>query len=157
MRTTYKTADELNVGSLVLYTGALYYVGGQYLKEDTETVIALKLVPVLSDQPAITCDLSRNPGYMFKYITYPVFTVSPCGGEDDEIVAVSLYIFARRDTVASWTGGMLTPDGDLVLDSGDTAHYGDLIALIDTGDDFEYRVVDKTRVAKHYKLNYSED
>lgn len=155
MRTERRTADELGVEALVLYTGALYYVGTKYLKDDTIT--GVKLVPVLSDRPSINCDLTRNPGYRFKYVTSPLFAVEPCGDEDDEIVAVALYTFAHREIVATGTEGVLTPRGELVLDCGDVARYGDFIGLIDTGDGFEYRIISTERLAKHYVLDFTEE
>lgn len=155
MRTERKTADELGVGALVLYSGALYYVAAEYLKDGTIT--GLRLTPALSDRPPIHCDLTRNPGYLFKHVTNPVFAVEPCGSEDDEIMAVALYVASDRASVAMWAEGTITPISGLRLDSGDMARYGDLIGLIDTGDGFEYRVVDRTRVSKHYKLDFSEE
>lgn len=154
MRTKRKTADELGIGALVLYTGALYYVGTKYLMDDT--IVGIKLVPVLSDRHPINCDLTRNPGYRFKYITSPMFAVEPCGDEDDEIVAVTLYTFAHREIVATGTESVLTPRGELVLDCGDVARYGDFIGLIDTGDGFEYRIISAERLAKHYVLDFTE-
>ena len=154
MRTERRTADELGVGALVLYTGALYYVGAEYLKDDT--IVGIRLVPILSDRPPINCDLTRNPGYRFKYVTSPMFAVEPCGGEDDEIMAVALYTFAHREVVAVGTESVLTPNGALVLDNGDVARYGDFIGLIDTGDGFEYRIIGKERLAKHYVLDFTE-
>ena len=154
MRTERRTADELGVGDLVLYTGALYYVGAQFLKDDT--IVGIKLVPVLSDRPPINCNITRNPGYQFKYVTSPMFSVEPCGDEDDEIVAVALYTAAHREVVAVGTESVLTPRGELVLDCGDVARYGDFIGLIDTGDGFEYRIISKERLAKHYVLDFTE-
>ena len=154
MRSERRTADELGVGALVLYTGALYYVGAQFLKDDT--IIGIKLVPVLSDRPPINCDLTRNLGYRFTYITSPMFAVEPCGDEDDEIVAVAYYAFAHRAVVATGPESVLTPDGKLVLDCGDVARYGDIIGLIDTGDGFEYRIISTERLAKHYVLDFTE-
>lgn len=155
MRTERRTADELNVGALVLYTGALYYVSTQFLKNDI--IIGVKLVPVLSDRPPINCDLTRNLGYRFKYITSPMFAVEPRGDEDDEIVAVALYTFAHREVVAVGTESVLTQSGALVLDCGDVAHYGDFVGLIDTGDGFEYRLISTERLAKHYVLDFTEE
>ena len=154
MRTERRTADELNVGALVLYTEALYYVDARFLKEDT--LIGIKLVPVLNDRPPINCDLTRNPGYQFKYVTSPMFAVEPRGDEDDEIVAVAYYDFAHREIVATGTESVLTPSGALVLDCGDVVRYGDLIGLIDTGDGFEYRLISTERLAKHYVLDFTE-
>lgn len=156
MRTERRTADELGVGALVLYTGALYYVGTKYLKDDT-IIIGVKLVPIFNDRPPINCDLTRNLGYRFKYITSPMFAVEPCGDEDDEIVAVALYTFAHREVVAVGTESVLTPSGTLVLDCGDVARYGDFIGLIDTGDGFEYRLISTERLAKHYVLDFTEE
>ena len=154
MRTERRTADELGMGALVLYTEALYYVGAEYHKDDT--FVGIKLVPVLSDRPPINCNLTRNPGYRFKCVTSPMFAVEPCGEEDDEIVAVAYYDFAHREVVAAGTESVLTPSGTLVLDSGDIARYGDFIGLIDTGDGFEYRIIGKERLAKHYVLDFTE-
>lgn len=155
MKTERKTASELGVGALVLYSGALYYVGAEYLKDGAIT--GLRLTPVLSDRPPIHCDLTRNPGYLFKHVTYPVFAVEPCGSEDDEIMAIGLYVASDRASVAMWAEGTITPISGLRLDSGDTARYGDFIGLIDTGECFEYRVVDRVRLSKHYKLDFSEN
>lgn len=153
MRTERRTADELGTGALVLYTGALYYVGAEYCKSDT--IVGIKLVPVLSDRPPINCNLTHNPGYQFRYVTSPMFAVEPCGDEDDEIVAVALYTFAHREVVAVGTESVLTPSGALVLDCGDVARYGDFIGLIDTGDGFEYRIISTERLAKHYVLDFT--
>lgn len=155
MRSELRTADELGVGALVLYTGALYYVGTLYLKDD-DTVVGVKLVPILSDRPPINCDLTRNPGYRFKYVTSPMFAVEPCGDEDDEIVAVAYYDFAHREVVAAGCDSVLTPSGALVLDCGDVVRYGDFIGLIDTGDGFEYRIISTERLTKHYVLDFTE-
>lgn len=155
MRTERRTADELGVGALVLYTEALYYVGAEY-RDDSGAVIGIKLVPILSDRPPINCDLTRNPGYRFKYITSPMFAVEPCGDEDDEIVAVAYYDFTHREVVAAGTESALTPSGALVLDCGDVVRYGDFIGLIDTGDGFEYRIISAERLAKHYVLDFTE-
>lgn len=154
MRTERRTADELGLGALILYTGALYYVSAEFCKDDT--LIGVKLVPVLSDRPPINCDLTRNPGYLFKYVTSPMFTVEPCGDEDDEIVAVAYYDYAHREVVAAGTESVLTPSGALVLESGDVVRYGDFIGLIDTGDGFEYRIISKVRLAKHYVIDFTE-
>lgn len=156
MRTEHKTADELGLGALVLYTGALYYVGSEYLDGDDGSVTAVRLVPVLSNRPPVLCDLTRNPGYRFKYVTSPMFAVEPCGDEDDEIVAVAYYDFAHREVVAAGTESVLTPSGALVLESGDVVRYGDFIGLIDTGDGFEYRIISTERLAKHYVLDFTE-
>lgn len=155
MKTERKTASELGAGALVLYAGSLYYVGAEYLKDGAST--GLRLTPALSDRPLIHCDLTRNPGYLFKHVTNPVFAVEPCGSEDDEIVAVGLYVASDRASVAMWAGGTITPIGGLRLDSGDMARYGDFIGLIDTGEGFEYRVVSRERISKHYKLDFSEE
>ena len=156
MYTERKTANELGIGALILYTGNLYYVGAQYFDED-EAIIAIKLIPVLSDRPPINCDLTRNPDYLFKKVARPVFPVEPCGSEDNEIMAIGLYFFADRAFIAEWAEGTIAPTGRLILGSGDLARYGDFIGLIDNGEDFEYRVVGKSRVSKHYKLNFKED
>ena len=156
MRTERRTANELGVGALVLYTGALYYVGAEYL-DDSGVVVGVKLVPVLSDRPPINCDLTRNPGYQFKLVTRPVFAVEPCGGEDTEIMAVGLYTFASHESIRHWTGGTITSPGSLVLDCGDVVRYGGFIGLIDTGDGFEYRIISTERLAKHYKIDFTEN
>ncbi len=155
MKTEYKAAGELGVGTLILYAGALFYVEAEYLKDGTVT--GLRLTPVLSDMSPIHCDLTRNPGYLFKRIANPVFPVEPCGSEDDEIMAIGLYVFSDRAYVAEWAEGTIAPTGRLILDSGDIARYGDLIGLIDNGEGFEYRVVDRVRIAKHYALDFTEE
>ena len=154
MKTERKTASELGVGALVLYTGALYYVRAEYLKDGVIT--GLRLTPALSDRPPIHCDLTRNPSYLFKHVIDPVFAVEPCGSEDDEIMAVGLYVASDQSSVAMWAEGTITPISGLRLDSGDTARYGDFIGLIDTGEGFEYRVVSKERISKHYKIDFTE-
>lgn len=156
MKTERRTADELGLGALVIYTGALYYIGSEYLDEDDGSVTAVRLVPILSSGRPILCDLTRNPGYLFKHVAHPVFAVEPCGSEDDEIMAVAFYDATYRGPIAIWAEGEFTPSSDLLLGSGDIAHYGDFIGLIDTGEGFEYRVVGKERLSKHYVLNFTE-
>lgn len=157
MKTEYRKADELGLGALIIYAGALYYIGSEYLDDGDGSVTAVRLVPTLSNRCPVLCDLSRNHGYLFKHVAYPVFAVEPCGGEDDEIMAVALYAATYRDPVAIWAESVITPNSDLLLGSGDTAHYGDFIGLIDTGEGFEYRVVGKERLSKHYKIDFTED
>jgi hypothetical protein len=157
MKSVLKTADELWIGDLIVYTNTLHVVSEQRLTVDGEHVASMLIKPYLSDGPLTRIEVLRNPGYLFKNVTRPVFSVEPCGSEDDELTAVGLYVFSAREAIAAWAQGDLSPDGDLILDSGDTAHYGDFIGLIDTGEGFEYRVVGKERLSKHYKFNFSEE
>ena len=49
-------------------------------------------------------------------------------------------------------GSSVRSDGSLPLENGDIAHYGDVIALVDNGDAFEYCIVDKYALSKHVRL-----
>lgn len=157
MQSVLKTADDLWVGDLIIYTNTLHVVSEQRLTTDGEHVASLLIKPYLSDGPLFRIEALRNPGYKFRCVTRPVFSVEPGGSEDDELTAIGLYVFSAREVIAKWARGNLYPDGDLALESGDIAHYGNLIGLTDTGDGFEYRVVSKARISKHYRLDFTEE
>ena len=157
MKSVLKTADDLWVGDLIVYTNTLHVVSEQRLTVDGEHVASVLIKPYLSNGPLTRIEALRNPGYLFRCVTRPVFRVEPCGSEDDEFMAIGLYVFSAREVIAAWARGNLYPDGDLALNSGDIAHYGNLIGLTDTGDGFEYRVVSKARISKHYRFDFTED
>lgn len=157
MQSAPKTADDLWIGDLVVYTNVLYVVSEQRLTVDGEHVASMLIKPYLSDGPLTRIEVLRNPSYLFRCVTRPVFPVEPCGSEDDELTAIGLYVFSAREVIAAWAQGNLYPDSGLALDSGDIASYGDLIGLIDTGEGFEYRVVSKARISKHYQLDFTEE
>lgn len=152
MQSSLKTADELNVGALIIYTNTLYVVSEQRLTINGEHVASLLIKPEFSDGPLTRIEVLRNPGYKYRYVTNPVFAVEPCDDTDLEIMAVALYDYAHREIIADYVCSSVRSDGSLPLESGDVAHYGDLIALVDNGDTFEFRVVDKYRFAKHFRL-----
>lgn len=152
MQSTLKTADELGIGALIVYTNTLYVVSEQRLTVDGKHVASMLIKPEFSDGPLTRIEVLRNPGYKYRYVTNPVFAVEPCDDTDLEIMAVALYDYVHREIVADYVGSAVRNDGSLPLESGDVAHYGDLIALVDNGDTFEYQIVDKYRFAKHFRL-----
>lgn len=152
MQSILKTADELWVGDLIIYTNTLHVVSEQRLTVDGEHVASLLIKPYLSDGPLTRVEVLRNPGYMYRYVTHPVFAVEPCDDTDLEIMAVALYTAAHKEIVADYAGSSVRNDGSLPLENGDIAHYGDVIALVDNGSTFEYRIIDKYRFAKHFRL-----
>lgn len=152
MQSALKTADELDVGALIIYTNTLYVVSEQRLTVDGEHVASMLIKPEFSDGPLTRIVVLRNPGYKYRYVTVPIFAVEPCDDTDLEIMAVALYDYAHREIIADYVCSTVRSDGSLPLESGDVAHYGDLIALVDNGDTFEYRIIDKCRFAKHFRL-----
>lgn len=152
MQSVLKTADELGIGALIVYTNTLYVVSEQRLTVDGEHVASMLIKPEFSDGPLTRIEVLRNPGYKFRYVTNPVFAVEPCNDTDLEIMAVALYDYAHREMIADYVCSSVRSDGSLPLESGDVAHYGDLIALVDNGDTFEFRIIDKYRFAKHFRL-----
>lgn len=152
MQSTLKTADELGIGALIIYTNTLYVVSEKRLTVDGRHVASMLIKPEFSDGPLTRVEVLRNPGYKYRYVTNPVFAVEPCDDTDLEIMAVALYDYAHREIVADYVCSAVRSDGSLPLESGDVAHYGDLIALVDNGDSFEFRIIDKCRFAKHFHL-----
>ena len=152
MQSVLKTADELWVGDLIIYTNTLHVVSEQRLTIDGEHVASLLIKPFLSDGPLTRIEVLHNPGYKYRYVTNPIFAVEPCDDTDPEIMAVALYDYAHREIIADYVCSAVRSDGSLSLESGDVAHYGDLIALVDNGDTFEYRIIDKYHFAKHFRL-----
>lgn len=152
MQSSLKTADELGVGALIVYTNTLYVVSEQRLTVDGEHVASMLIKPYFSDGPLTRIEVLRNPDYKHRYVTNPVFAVEPCDDTDLEIMAVAFYDYAHREIIADYVCSSVRGDGTLPLESGDVAHYGDLIALVDNGDAFEFRTIDKYRFAKHFHL-----
>ena len=68
------------------------------------------------------------------------------------MLAAAVYTSAHKEIVADYVGSSVRADGSLPLESGDVAHYGDVIALVDTGTAFEHCIVDKYALAKHVRL-----
>lgn len=152
MQSTLKTADELGIGSLIIYTNTLYVVSEQRLTVDGKHVASMLIKPEFSDGPLTRIEVLRNPGYKYRYVTNPVFAVEPCDDKGSNILAVAVYTSAHKEIVADYVGSSVRGDGSLPLENGDIAHYGDVIALIDNGDTFEYQIIDKYRFAKHFRL-----
>lgn len=152
MQSVLKTADELGVGALILYTNTLYVVSEQRLTVDGEHVASMLIKPYLSDGPLTRVEVLRNPGYLFRCVTVPIFLVEPCDDKGSNILAVAVYTSAHKEIVADYMGSSVRGDGSLPLENGDIAHYGDVIALIDNGDAFEYCIVDKYSLPKHVRL-----
>lgn len=152
MQSGLKTADELWVGDLIIYTNTLYVVSEQRLTVDGEHVASLLIKPYLSDGPLTRVEALRNPGYLFRCVTVPIFAIEPCDDKMLDVLAVAVYTAAHKEIVADYVGSSVRSDGSLPLESGDIAHYGDVIALIDNGEAFEYSIVDKYELAKHVRL-----
>lgn len=152
MQTVLKTADELWIGDLVIYTNTLHVVSEQCLTVDGEHVASLLIKPYLSDGPLTRVEVLRNPGYLFRCVTIPIFALKPCDDKGSDILAVAVYTSAHKEIVADYVGSSVRSDGSLPLENGDIAHYGDVIALVDGGNAFEYRVIDKYTLAKHVRL-----
>nr|DAY35364.1 MAG TPA: hypothetical protein [Caudoviricetes sp.] len=152
MQSVLKTADELWIGDLIIYTNTLHVVSEQRLTVDGEHVASLLIKPYLSDGPLTRVEVLRNPGYLFRCVTIPIFAVEPCDDRGSNILAVAVYTSAHKEIVADYVCSSVRADGSLPLESGDTARYGDVLALVDTGDALEYRVVDKYTLAKHVRL-----
>lgn len=152
MQTVLKTADELWVGDLIIYTNTLHVVSEQRLTVDGEHVASLLIKPYLSDGPLTRVEVLRNPGYLFRCVTIPIFAVEPCDDKGSSILAVAVYTGAHKEIVADYVGSSVRSDNSLPLESGDNAHYGDVIALVDNGETFEYCIIDKYSLPKHVRL-----
>lgn len=152
MQSVLKTADELWIGDLIIYTNTLHVVSGQRLTVDDEHVASLLIKPYLSDGPLTRVEVLRNPGYQFRSVTTPIFAVEPCDDKKTDVLAVAVYTSAHKEIVADYVGSSVRSDGSLPLENGDIAHYGDVIALIDNGTTFEHCIVDKYSLAKHARL-----
>lgn len=152
MQSVLKTADELWVGDLIIYTNALHVVSEQRLTVDGEHVASLLIKPYLSNGPLTRIEVLRNPGYLFRCVTVPIFAVEPCDDKKPDVLAVAVYTGAHKEIVADYVGSSARSDGSLALENGDIAHYGDVIALIDNGTTFEHCIVDKYALAKHARL-----
>ena len=152
MQSVLKTADELWVGDLIIYTNTLHVVSEQRLTVDGEHVASLLIKPYLSDGPLTRVEVLRNPGYKFRCVTVPLFSIEPCDDKMLDVLAVAVYTAAHKEIIADYVGSSVRSDGSLPLESGDIAHYGDVIALIDNGEAFEYCIVDKYALAKHVRL-----
>lgn len=152
MQTVLKTADELRIGDLIIYTNALHIVSEQRLTIDGEHVASLLIKPYLSDGPLTRIEVLRNPGYKFRCVTVPIFAVEPCDDTKPDVLAVTIYTGAHKEIVADYVGSSVRGDGSLPLGNGDIVHYGDVIALIDNGETFEHCIVDKYALAKHVRL-----
>lgn len=157
MQSVLKTADELWIGDLIVYTNTLHVVSEQRLTVDGEHVASLLIKPYLSDGPLTRIEVLRNPGYLFRCVTVPIFTVEPCDDKMQNILTVSIYTGAHKEIVADYVGSPIRSDGSLPLENGDIAHYGNVIALIDNGAAFEYRIIDKYELAKHARLITTEE
>lgn len=152
MQSVLKTADELWVGDLIIYTNTLHVVSEQRLTVDGEHVASLLIKPYLSDGPLTRVEVLRNPRYKFRCVTVPIFAVEPCDDKMLDVLAVAVYTNAHKEIVADYVGSSVRSDGSLPLENGDIAHYGSAIALIDNGTAFEHCVVDKCVLAKHVRL-----
>lgn len=156
MQSVLKTADELWIGDLIIYTNTLHVVREQRLTVDGGHVASLLIKPYLSDGPLTRVEVLRNPGYLFRRVTIPIFLVDPCDDIGPNTLAVAVYTSAHKEIVADYVGSSVRADGSLPLESGDIAHYGDVIALIDNGEAFEYCIVDKYSLSKHVHLITSD-
>lgn len=152
MQSVLKTADDLWVGDLIIYMNTLHVVSEQRLTVDGEHVASLLIKPYLSDGPLTRVEVLRNPGYLFRCVTVPIFAVEPCDDKKPDVLAVAVYTSAHKEIVADCVDSSVRSDGSLPLESGDIAHYGDVIALIDDGETFEHRIVDKYTLTKHVRL-----
>nr|DAU61320.1 MAG TPA: hypothetical protein [Caudoviricetes sp.] len=152
MQSVLKTADDLWIGDLIIYTNTLHVVSEQRLTVDGEHVASLLIKPYLSDGPLTRIEVLRNPGYRFRCVTVPIFAVEPCDDKMCDVMAVAVYTGAHKAIVADYVGSSVRSDGSLPLENGDIAHYGDVIALINNGTAFEHRLVDKYALAKHARL-----
>ena len=152
MQSVLKTADELWIGDLIVYTNTLHVVSEQRLTVDGEHVASLLIKHYLSDGPLTRIEVLRNPGYLFRCVTVPIFSVEPCDDKMLDVMAVAIYTSTHKEIVADYVGSLIRGDGSLPLENGDIAHYGDVIALIDNGTTFEHCVIDKYALAKHVRL-----
>lgn len=157
MQTVLKTADDLWVGDLIIYTNTLHVVSEQRLTVDGEHVASLLIKSYLSDGPLTRIEVLRNPGYLFRCVTVPIFAVEPCDDKMLNVLAATIYTDAHKEIVADYVGSSVRSDGSLPLENGDIAHYGDVIALVDDGETFEHCVVDKYALAKHARLITTEE
>lgn len=156
MQSVLKIADELGVGDLIIYTNTLHVVSEQRLTVDGEHVASLLIKPYLSDGPLTRVEVLRNPGYLFRCVTIPIFAIEPCDDKRSDVLAVAVYTAAHKEIVADYVGSSVRADGSLPLENGDIAHYGDVITLVDNGDAFEYCIVDKYALVKHVRLITTE-
>lgn len=152
MQSVLKTADDLWIGDLIIYTNTLHVVSEPRLTVDGEHVASLLIKPYLSDGPLTRIEILRNPGYKFRYVTIPVFAVEPCDDKMRDVLAAAIYTSAHKEIVADYVGSSVRSDGSLPLENGDIARYGDVIALIDNGETFEHCIIDKYALAKHVRL-----
>lgn len=152
MQSVLKTADELWIGDLIIYTNTLHVVSEQRLTINGEHVASLLIKPYFSDGPLTRVEVLRNPGYLFRCVTLPFFSIEPCDDIGSNILAVAVYTSAHQEIVADYVGSLVRSDGSLPLENGDIAHYGDVIVLADNGNTFEYRIIDKYTLAKHARL-----
>lgn len=152
MQSVLKTADELRVGDLIIYTNTPHVVSEQRLTVDGEHVASLLIKPYLSDGPLTRIEALRNPDYKFRCVTVPIFAVEPCDDKLLDILVVAVYTAAHKEIVADYVGSSVRSDGSLPLENGGVAHYGDVIALTDNGSDFEYCIINKYALAKHVRL-----
>lgn len=152
MQSVLKTADELWIGDLIIYTNTLHVVSEQRLTVDGEHVASLLIKPYLSDGPLTRVEVLRNPGYLFRCVAAPIFAVEPCDDKGSNVLAVTIYTSAHKEVVADYVSSSVRSDGSLPLENGDIAHYGDVIVLVDNGDAFEYRIIDKYALSKHIRL-----
>lgn len=157
MQSVLKTADELWVGDLIIYTNTLHVVSEQRLTVDGEHVASLLIKPYLSDGPLTRVEVLRNPGYLFRCVTVPIFAVEPCDDKKPVVLAAAVYTSAHKEIVADYVGSLIRSDGSLPLENGDIAHYGGVIALIDNGTALEHCIVDKYELAKHSRLITTEE
>lgn len=152
MQSVLKTADDLWIGDLIIYTNTLHVVSEQRLTVDGEHVASMLIKPYLSDGPLARIEVLRTPGYKFRCVTVPIFAVEPCDDKTTNVLAVAVYTDAHKEIVADYVGSLVRSDGSLPLENGDIAHYGDMIALIDNGETFEHGIVYKYALAKHVRL-----
>lgn len=152
MQSVLKTADELWVGDLIIYKNTLHVVSEQRLTIDGENVASLLIKPYLSDGPLTRVEVLRNPDYLFRCVTVPIFAVEPCDDKRLDVLAVAVYTSAHQEIIADYVGSSVRRDGSLPLENRDVAHYGDVIALVDKGNTFEYCTVDKYALAKRVHL-----
>ena len=157
MQSILKTADDLWIGDLIIYTNTLHVVSEQRLTVDGEHVAGMLIKPYLSDGPLTRIEVLRNPGYLFRCVTAPIFPVEPCDDKLLDVLAVAVYTDAHKEVIADYVGSSVRSDGSLPLENGDIAHYGNMIALIDNGVAFEYRIISKYELAKHVRLVTSEE
>ena len=157
MQTVPKTVDDLWIGDLIVYTNTLHVVSEQRLTVDGEHVASLLIKPYLSDGPLTRIEVLRNPGYKFRCVTVPIFAVESCDDKMPYVLSVTVYTSAHKEIVADYVGSSARSDGSLPLENGDIAHYGDVIALIDNGETFEHRIVNKYALAKHAHLVTTEE